>query len=70
MKIDRTSLALGIVLGSAAFIAASYVLHCRFGMGPWSCQKADPRRIDAVFDAKPGHLHMHARSGPLQERRP
>jgi hypothetical protein len=70
MKIDRQSLMIGFALGGAAFIAASYILHCRFGMGPWSCQRADPRRIDAVFDAGPGRLHMHARSAPVQRRLP
>jgi hypothetical protein len=30
-------------LGGLAFLGASYVLHCKFNMGPWSCQKNDCR---------------------------
>jgi hypothetical protein len=47
MKIDRPSLLVGLVLGGIGFVALSYVCHCRFGLGPWSCQKSDTRRIDA-----------------------
>lgn len=30
-------------LGGLTFLMASYVLHCRFNMGPWACQQRDPR---------------------------
>jgi hypothetical protein len=29
----------GVALGALSFVAASYVLHCGFGMGPWPCQR-------------------------------
>lgn len=41
----------GFALGGATFIAASYLLHCKHGLGPWSCQAADPRRADAITEA-------------------
>jgi len=28
----------GYVLGGTTFVLMSYVLHCHFSMGPWSCQ--------------------------------
>jgi len=36
---------LGVTAGGMAFLALSYVLHCGYGLGPWACQKGDPRRI-------------------------
>ena len=32
-------------LGGGVFIAASYILHCGFGMGPWGCQRSDKRNL-------------------------
>jgi len=31
----------GFALGALSFVAASYVLHCGFGMGPWPCQRGE-----------------------------
>jgi hypothetical protein len=45
--LDRKSLLLGVLLGGASFVAISYVCHCRFGLGPWKCQRGDPRRLDS-----------------------
>ena len=33
----------GFVLGGLTFLGASWVLHCKFGMGSWQCQKTDCR---------------------------
>jgi len=33
----------GFVLGGATFVAVSYIAHCKFGLGPWGCQRSDPR---------------------------
>jgi hypothetical protein len=33
----------GVLAGGVLFVAASYVLHCDFNMGPWPCQQADCR---------------------------
>lgn len=32
-------------LGGAFFLAASYVLHCGMGLGPWKCQRRDFRHL-------------------------
>jgi len=50
MRIDNKSLAIGAALGGLGFVLVSYVLHCKFGLGPWPCQRTDPRRIDALFE--------------------
>ncbi len=44
-KLKLTKRQEGFALGIVAFIGASFVLHCGFGMGPWACQadkKPDP----------------------------
>lgn len=33
----------GVLAGGVFFVAASYVLHCKFNMGPWPCQSSDCR---------------------------
>ena len=43
----KKSAAQGFVLGGLSFVAISYFAHCKFSLGPWACQRADPRRIDA-----------------------
>lgn len=35
---------LGFLLGAASFVGASYVLHCRFDIGPWPCQSRSSKR--------------------------
>lgn len=42
MRLHWSHLA-AFALGGAAFVGASYVLHCHFGLGPWACQSTDPR---------------------------
>lgn len=31
--------------GGLFFLTASYVLHCKFNLGPWACQRRDPRHL-------------------------
>jgi len=33
------------LLGGLTFLGASFVLHCGFNMGPWPCQRRDPRHL-------------------------
>jgi hypothetical protein len=35
----------GVLAGGVLFVAASYILHCKFGMGPWPCQSQDCRNV-------------------------
>jgi hypothetical protein len=35
--------AVAFALGGLTFLGASYVLHCKYGMGPWPCQSNDCR---------------------------
>lgn len=37
-----------VAVGAGLFVVGSWVAHCIFGLGPWGCQKSDPRRTDCV----------------------
>jgi hypothetical protein len=33
----------GFVLGGLAFLVGSYVMHCKYKLGPWPCQNLERR---------------------------
>ena len=54
----------GFAAGGAFFIAASWLLHCKLGLGPWKCQSTDPRhQANAVGECGQQHKLPPSRTG-------